>query len=691
MSFLCRRRAALGAGVAALTTAIVLSTGGIAAACASQAPTAESDPSSTAGADPAAESAAPASAASLDPSASSAATDSTDAGAQAGADPAVPAAGDPSETAPQDTTSQDTVVENTQTGVANTGANAATGAGGSGGTTSGATPGNGSSSVTTGAATAVGGDTHDSITQQAAAVVTGAARIVITQMALIVNIGLAAANSGANAAANTAGDAGGSSPGATSGPGVSLVQTGDASVTGLSGSTAVTQVVDLLDANDHTTQTAAVTNVGIGVANSGANTASGQMSSLQPDGTAVAVTWGPLDATVGTGSATATGDLSHTTIVQVAMGTAADDGTLTITQRAVVVNFGAAIANSGFDAAGGSPDSQSALLVRGIVMALLAMLAPDSPSTVVPPGTAAAIASSDGSAAVSTGSAVAIGNGSDTTVRQVATGSVSGSHHASAEQTAAVGNFGFAFANTGANTAGGTVGAAAGAQSSDLAAQLASLPSAFDGFLALLASPGDHGEWSANLQLGADLLAATAFVSAVESLFSLPGTTGDDAAQVVVRQITGILDLMIGVAVTGENVASTTDSPTPASPPVAAVVTSEAGAVEPVGAIVHTGDARVANVQTTVICQVINVSASVCRPPAEVRGEVVTRVPAVAAVLSEAVVAPVVAKAAPGARQLAFTGSSWTVSLAAIAALVLLSGALLLIVARRRRPLRPTP
>ena len=166
-----------------------------------------------------------------------------------------------------------------------------------------------------------------------------------------------------------------------------LISTGDASVTGLGGSTAVTQVVDLLDAPEHTTQTAAVTNVGVGVGNTGANLAVGQMSGVSPDGTAVAVSWGPSDSSsVGTGSATAIGDTTHTTIVQVAMGTAADDGTLRITQRAVVVNFGAALANSGFDLAGdaaGTNADATALLVRGIVLALLTMLQPSAPTTTV--------------------------------------------------------------------------------------------------------------------------------------------------------------------------------------------------------------------------------------------------------------------------------------------------------------------
>ena len=111
---------------------------------------------------------------------------------------------------------------------------------------------------------AVGGDTTDSITQTAVASATQAAHIVITQVALVVDIGLALANTGADTVeASNTGD----------GSGVSLIDSGNASAVGLSGSTAVTQVVQLL-AGDNTTQTASVTNVGISVGNSGANTSS---------------------------------------------------------------------------------------------------------------------------------------------------------------------------------------------------------------------------------------------------------------------------------------------------------------------------------------------------------------------------------------------------------------------------------
>jgi hypothetical protein len=584
------------------------------------------------------------------------------------ADPTAEPSTDPSTDVP--TVGQDTTVDNTQTGVANSGTNTAVGD--SPGSTSPVTDPGGSSSasVASGDATSVGGGTQDAISQQATAVATQAAHIVITQLALIVNIGLALSNSGADTAAAT-----NDPPGA----GVSLVGTGNASVTGLTGSTAVTQVVHLLDTSEHTDQTAAVTNVGVGVGNTGANVATGAMSAVEPDGTAVAVSWGPSDSSsdsssVRTGSATAVGDLSHTTIVQVAMGSASDDGTLTITQRAVVVNFGAALANSGFDTASASGGDDAALLVRGIVLALLAMLQPSAPTATVSSSSASTLASGS-TAAVSTGNALAVGNASSTGIRQLAAGSVSGDHHATADQTATVGNFGFALANTGVNTAGGPLPV-------DEAAQLASIPDAFAGFLNLLADPDAQAIWSTDMQIGAELLAASASVTAVESLFDLPASTPDSVAQVVVHQITGILNLMIGVAVSGKNDASDvvetggTAHGANVHGTSALQQTSTAGG----SAVVHTGDADVTNRQTTTVCQVIEVSASACLPPSPPVPPTVPVEPAsVTPLAAAAAVAPT------PAAQLAFTGGHGTEPELATGLVAVLAGLLLVVAARRRR------
>jgi hypothetical protein len=660
--FLRAHRSSRGAAIGGLVLAIVLLTSGIAVADDSAPPP---DPTTTVPA---------ASTSSADPGVTDPGTtdpSTTDSTSDAAPDPTSDASAAPADPSlPSTSIGQDATVDNSQTGVANTGVNTVVG------DDSPSVPSNDGSgspsaaaSVNTGNSTAVGGDTQDAISQQATAIVTQAAHIVITQLALIVNIGLAVANSGANDA-----DAGSSAAG-----GISLISTGDATVTGLGGSTAVTQVVNLLDAPEQTTQTAAVTNVGVGVGNTGANLAVGQMSGLEPDGTAVAVSWGPSDSsTIGTGAATAVGAQTHTTIVQVAMGTAADDGTINITQRAVVVNFGAAFANTGFDSAGGPSADATSLLVRGIVLALLAMLQPSAPTTTLSASSAAALAG-DSSATVSTGSAVAVGNSSTTTIRQTASGSVTGDNQVSADQTATVGNFGFAFANTGVNAAGSALPL-------EVQAQLASIPAAFAGFLNLLAAPGDQAIWSTDLQIGAELLAASASVSAVESLFNLPGMAESSSAQVVVRQITGILNLMLSVAVSGLNHVTTSSDSTSEHAATASAQSSTGGTAS---ASLHTGDAHVANLQTTTICQVINVSTSVCDPPAQ--GEPTTHSNPVAANTSDesAPTAVASASAAPTASQLAFTGSGSSFGPSAIAGLVaFLAGCLLVVSTRRRRVAR---
>ena len=100
---------------------------------------------------------------------------------------------------------QDTTVDNSLTGVANTGVNTAVG--NVSDPTTATDPGTApAAAVSSGTAAATGGASQDSIVQEASAVATQAAHIVITQLALIVNIGLAAANSGANVAAAGARD-----------------------------------------------------------------------------------------------------------------------------------------------------------------------------------------------------------------------------------------------------------------------------------------------------------------------------------------------------------------------------------------------------------------------------------------------------------------------------------------------------
>lgn len=507
------------------------------------------------------------------------------------------------------TVNQDTAVTNEGTAVGNSGVNSATTPAGTG---TPAPSGSVSASVSAGGATATGGATSDGVQQQATANVAGAGRVVIEQIALIVNIGLAAAVSGQNVASAgggslTVSDGGGSAA-------ISVIDTGDVSATGLSSSTAITQVVNLLDANETTSQTASVQNLGVAIGNSGVNAALVSAGGYGSGRSAVAVTWNDVpSASVLTGSATATGDISRTTVIQVAIGTATGNGQLLITQRAVVVNFGAGFAASGLNGAGEAPDSQ-AVLAQAVILALLSMMSDSSGAMLVSPS-----GYGTGAASITTGSAVAVGNDSSTLIRQTAQGSVSGDNSAAASQQATVGNFGYALANSGANLAPGEL-PASGALATTL-----NLSDAFAGLFSLLAAPKDDATWSTTLSLGASLLAASAGFDVVEHLFGdVAGDSGVSGSQIVVRQVAGVLNILLSAALSGSNVAETNSYTGAALGEFTAASTSPLARIQVAdgigvsaaeaasGAFITTGDVTVGNRFVTVICQRINAPASVC-------------------------------------------------------------------------------
>jgi hypothetical protein len=599
-----------------------------------------------------------------------------------GGGPSNPASAPPADPAAATTISQNAAVDNQAVAVGNSGVNTVSNTGTGGGSPVSAT-GDPSATVQTGASSATGGATADSITQQATASAAAAAQVIIEQIALVVNIGLAAATSGQNTAVGAAGPAGTS---------MGVVGTGDVSALGLSSSTVVTQVVNLLDANETTSQTASVQNVGVAIGNSGANSVSSAVTGTGAGRTAVAVSWSdvPSSAGVDTGAATATGDSSRTTVVQVAVGTAVDGGSLLITQRAVVVNFGAGFAASGLNAAGG--DQTQAVLAQAIIVALLSMMMGDSSPTAS--GTTAASADpAGGSVALGTGSTVAVGNDSTTLITQTAAGSVSGDHSASASQLATVGNFGFALANSGANGAGlatTPTGAVAG---------MADVTSAFGQLFALLTTPqSDAVTWDATLQLGASLMAASAAFQVVQQLFGGLDDPTASSSQVVIRQISGVLNILLGVAVSGDNVASTgaapSEDPTSLGTPARSLTAASTGSNGPATALasgsqlsISTGDVSVMNSVVTRVCQVINASVSLCDPPTprpDAGGTTATPAaePAPGAVAADTAAAPVVP--AGTSAELAFTGRDSSLQLFA-ALLLLLVGCALAFAGRRPR------
>jgi len=500
--------------------------------------------------------------------------------------------------------------------------------------------------VDTGAGSAAGGSPSTAIAQTAAAFVQDNAKITIYQLALVLNVGIALAQSGSNVAL----------AGSGAGTGATEIDTGDANATGLSGSTAVTQVVHLLDESRTSTQTASVVNVGVGTANTGGNLA---ILNTAPGGssTALAVAWGPR-ASVTTGSADAAGNATKTSIIQVAIGTATEDGVICITQRAIVVNFGAGFANSG--ANGAFAGTSQGLLIDSVITAIVTALL-EAKGLGLPGVTDAG--SGTGTALIGTGNASAVGNTHSTSVLQRAFGSVSGDHFAVATQDAAVANFGIATANTGLNAAGDV------AESESVSAAVSSI---VDAITALALGPVDTDtSWSAAESLGALFLQTYAELAVLESSMS-DGAHDSAGGNVKIRQIVGVLNLMFALAVTGSNQAGTNSLPPEQTVRLLEAVHEGVGELNSV--MITTGDATaVGSDSHVVVCQVIEVDPSVCKPPA---------VPVVRPVVP--LLAPVPIPKVPVTR-LAFTGGGGTEPLAIGGTSLLLLGLVLVLVARRSR------
>jgi hypothetical protein len=209
-------------------------------------------------------------------------------------------------------------------------------------------------------------------------------------------------------------------------------------------------------------QSADVTNAGGAVANSGGNVAVGNASRNRASNDQTAVAAGdPVASNVGgasndsdghaavvTGDASATGNSSHTSVHQVAKTSGRHGGISVSNQSARVTNAGFAIANTGGNVAVGNAsrnrarNSQTAVAVGDDAVAS---------------NIGGASNWSDGSAAIVTGSAPAVGNDSSTHITQV---DLAGHTHGGvslSDQDADVVNLGFAAANSGLNLAVGNV------------------------------------------------------------------------------------------------------------------------------------------------------------------------------------------------------------------------------------------
>jgi hypothetical protein len=439
--------------------------------------------------------------------------------------------------------------------------------------------------IDTGDATAVGSLDANVVTQGADITLQDQAVANVVQVALILNLGVAFANSGYNGVSSTPG-----SGGITAG-----VTTGDANATGLDIGQYITQAAretgdDATDA--HAGQLAISLFLGIGTANSGLNAVAGTGVGTGSGGA------------VNAGDASATGNLSTTDINQYAQLLGEDSSQLNVTQRATVLNVGFALANSGINdisgVAGGllSADPSDD---NDYAQDLFAMLLP-------------ALLQSYGygpaAGSITTGDATAVGNDSDTFVRQVALAASSGDGVVDIVQDVLVANMGAAGANTGGNVLGGGIQTLNAEDASSIV-----MMAAFMSEMLALVHDSANGATMDAVSRGIDvpfqgiLLRLDATFQGLDT-----STTSTTGAQANMRQVTVVVTLGLANANSGNN---TTQSVTQGNT-VNGVQSGDAVqvlALDDAGNIIGAGPADAGNAATNVICQRINADDIDCLEP----------------------------------------------------------------------------
>jgi hypothetical protein len=376
----------------------------------------------------------------------------------------------------------------------------------------------GTASISTGAASAIGNDAQTSLSQE----IDPLGLVLPVQAAAVVNAGTATALTGGNTATGNSSEsdsaleqdtlllASGLNPAvsptanillgvdanqgesANASAGSAIIATGDASATGNESTTGLLQrstgTVDGIGLIVNT-QAAAVLNAGAARATTGGNTATGNDSrNLIPsiggfngqfagigsnNGlTATTVTAGLATvansgstgnssdgtATVDTGDARATGNQAATQISQDESGTVSGIGVILNTQAAVVANAGLGIANTGGNEARGNISDNLATIDQFAEVGDNSLAAPtlDVTAPVITSSNSASVSNtSDGTAEIRTGAAEATGNASSTDVAQDPGNTVSGLGLVVGTQVGAVANVGVGVANSGLNRATG--------------------------------------------------------------------------------------------------------------------------------------------------------------------------------------------------------------------------------------------
>jgi hypothetical protein len=351
--------------------------------------------------------------------------------------------------------------------------------------------------VHTGSASANGSISKTDVSQTSDA--KGGAFNLITPVQGVQNIGVGVSNSGLNAAVGNTSDSESTvdqtatlPAGGTIGVGVggnfglahnssdgtADIRTGNASATGNSSSTTISQAIDptgLLVP----TQVTNVTNLGAAVANSGGNIAVGNVSDndstitqageVDADtllvGTLVQSNNGEASNTsdgtarIATGNASATGNESRTDIRQVNDANIDGMGFVVNTQVSAVANAGFGAANSGLNVAVGNVSQNESDATQTMVVGASPGADTINAGILAASNNGTASNASDGTASITTGDASGVGNRSATSLTQIADGDVSGLGGSINTQAAVVLNAGVGIGNSGLN---GAIGNASG-------------------------------------------------------------------------------------------------------------------------------------------------------------------------------------------------------------------------------------
>jgi hypothetical protein len=490
----------------------------------------------------------------------------------------------------------------------------------------------GAASIRTGAATANGNASSTHLAQDEGGEISGMGTILNPQLGVVVNAGAGIANSGANTAigngSNNRTDAvqdalvgSGNLTGTTTvvagqllaanqgdvdttSRGSADIATGAATANGNRSTTELTQhnggEIDGMGLEVNT-EVGVVANLGLGVANSGANLALGNVSNNDQDGPLVvnldqdanvgSLNDGPPSTTIAgltvgasnagsastssdgaasvrSGAATANGNVSETDLSQDPDSSIDGMGTVLGTQVAGVANVGIGVANSGLNGAVGNASGQVDILAGPDSNAELSQLAEvGSSNTSADPVSIAAAGplmatnsadvsnASDGTAKVGTGAATATGNTSSTHLTQDGSGNVSEMGLVVGTQVAGVANVGVGVANSGLNLAVGNASsnAAAGTQASEVVSGVAT---PIDPVIALgpvvagnSATVGNASDGEACVCTGDATASGNISQTTLDQDLDLSTTNGT----VVATEAGGVLNAGLGVANSGLN------------------------------------------------------------------------------------------------------------------------------------------